>query len=192
MENKTDNTLLVCKACSYKIKPKNLKTVCPACGVNKKYFEPYNDNISPLRRKVLELHLHPIVVHFSVALSVLLFFAVLISFFTSGKVITALYGASAVMSVVLPFFVAAGLVSGIIDGIARFIKVKRPILLNKIYLSIFFLLLAIAILALIQVFVFDILYINIIVLVLCFASAICGTALGKLGGYLTSAILPGK
>jgi len=35
MENKTVNTLLVCKGGSYKIKSKNLKNVCPACGVDK-------------------------------------------------------------------------------------------------------------------------------------------------------------
>ncbi len=192
MENKTGNTLLFCKACGYKIKSRNLKNVCPACGVNKKFFEPFDDNISPVRRKILELYLHPIVVHFSVAISIFLFLAVLISFFTSGKVSTALYGTSAVMSVALPFFIAAGIVSGIIDGIARFKKVKRPMLLNKIYLSIFFLILAITIAVLIQLFEFDILYINIILLILCFASAICGALLGKLGGYLTNAILPGK
>ena len=192
MENKTEKTMLVCKACGYKIKSRNLKNVCPACGVDKKFFEPFSDNISPVRRKVLEFHLHPIVVHFSVAISIFLFFAVIISFFTSGKVFNALYGTSAVMSVTLPFFVAAGIVSGIIDGVARFKKVKRPMLLNKIYLSTCFFLLAIAILALIQVFAFDILIINIVLLVLCFASAICGTMLGKLGGYLTNAILPGK
>ena len=192
MENKTEKTLLVCKACGYKIKSRNLKNVCPACGVDKKFFEPFNDNISPLRRKILELHLHPIVVHFSVAISIFLFFAILTSFFTSGKVINALYGTSIVMSIALPFFVAAGLVSGIIDGVARFKKVKRPMLLNKIYLSTCFFLLAIAILALIQVFAFDILSINIVLLVLCFAAAICGTMLGKLGGYLADAILPGK
>ena len=88
-KNKTEKTLLVCKACGYKIKSRNLKNVCPACGVDKKFFEPLNDNISPLRRKILELHLHPIVVHFSVAISIFLFFAVLTSFFTSGKVINA-------------------------------------------------------------------------------------------------------
>ncbi len=41
-------------------------------------------------------------------------------------------------------------------------------------------------------FCIDILSINIVLLFLCFASAICGTMLGKLGGYLTDAILPGK
>ena len=192
MENKTESTLLVCKACGYKIKSGNLKNVCPACGVDKKFFEPFNDNISPVRRKVLELHLHPIVVHFSVAVSIFLFLAIFLSFFTSGKVFDALYGTSAVMSIALPFFVAAGLVSGIIDGIARFKKLKRPMLLSKIYLSTCFFLLTIAILVLIQVFAFDILKINIVLLVLCFASAICGALLGKLGGHLTNAILPGK
>jgi hypothetical protein len=192
MENKTNSDLMVCKACGYRIKSKKLKTACPACGVGKKFFIPFIDNISPLRRKILELHLHPIIVHFSVAISIFLFFAVLISFFTSGKISIALYGTSLVLSIALPFFVAAGLFSGIIDGVTRFKKVKRPTLLNKIYLSVFFLLISVAVLALVQVFKFDILYINILLLILCFASAVCGAALGKLGGNLTDAILPGK
>jgi len=139
MDNIAENNLLVCKACGYKIKSRNLKTVCPACGVDKKFFVPFTDNISQVRRTVLGLHLHPVVVHFSVAISVILFLTILVSFFTGGKVSEALKGTLSVISIVLPFFVAAGLVSGIIDGIARFKKVKRPALLKKIYLSIGFL-----------------------------------------------------
>jgi hypothetical protein len=192
MENVNDNSLLVCKACGYKIKSRNLKTVCPACGVDKKFFVPFTDNISQVRRKVLELHLHPVVVHFSVAISIILFLTILVSFFTGGKVSEALKGTSVVISIVLPFFVAAGFVSGIIDGIARFKKVKRPALLKKIYLSIGFLIFSVAVPVILGLLSFDVLYIKVVLLVLCFFSAIFGTILGKLGGHLTEAILLGK
>jgi len=192
MENKINNNLLVCKACGYKTKSKNLRNVCPACGVDKKFFIPFTDNISHIRRSILELHMHPIAVHFSVAMSVFLFLTILVSLFTGGKFSAFLQSASAVISITLPFFIIAGLVSGIIDGVARFKKVKRPMLLNKIYLSAGFLIIAIVILAIIQIYGFDYLYINIILLILCFLSAICATLLGKLGGQLTDAILPGK
>jgi len=192
MENITDNQLMVCKACGYKIKSGNLKTVCPACGVDKKFFVPFTDNISKARRTVLELHLHPVVVHFSVAISIILFLTILVSFFTGGQVSEALRGTSLVISIALPFFVAAGLVSGIIDGIARFKKVKRPALLKKIYLSMGFLIFSVALPVILQLLSFDVLYIKVVLLILCFFSAIFGTILGKLGGHLTEAILPGK
>lgn len=192
MEVKKNYDLLVCKACGYKIKSKNLKNICPACGVDKKFFVLFTDNISPIRRSVLELHLHPVIVHFSVAMSIFLFLVILVSVFTAGKVSTVLYGTSTVITIALPFFIIAGLISGIIDGIARFKKIKRPMLLRKIFLSIVFIITAIAILVIVQLFEFDYLYINIILLILCFLSATCGTMLGRLGGRLTDAILPGK
>lgn len=189
---KTTDDLLVCKACGYKIKAKKLKTVCPACSVDKKFFQPFNDNISPVRRTLLEFHLHPIVIHFSISFSVLLFISVFVSFFTGGKVSTALYGASLVISLSLPFFVIAGLITGVIDGVIRFKKARRPILLNKIYLSIGFLIISIAIALIIQLFSFEDLYIKTILSVLCFFSAVFSLTLGKLGGRLTDALLPGK
>lgn len=192
MENIESNDWVICKACGYRMRYKNLKDVCPACGVNRKFFEPFTDNISQVRRSLLELHVHPIVVHFSVALSVLLFLTIFISIFTGGRVSEALYGTSTVISIVLPFFVLGGLLSGIIDGIARFKKIKRPVLLNKIYLSILFLLLSIAILVIIRIFGYGTLSINILLLILAIFAAGSGTLLGKLGGPLTGAILPGK
>jgi len=94
MEETKDNDWLICKACGYKIRSKNLKDVCPACGVNKKFFEPFSDNVSQVRS--------------------------------------------------------------------------------------------------ILVFGFDVLYINIITLIFAIFAAVISAILGKLGGHLTEAILPGK
>ena len=59
--------LVICKACGFIMLEEKLGDVCPACGVLKKMFEPHNDRVSEKRRKVLEMHIHPIMVHFSQA-----------------------------------------------------------------------------------------------------------------------------
>lgn len=192
MEIKQNKEILVCKACGYKIKAEKLKDVCPACGVNKKFFEPFKDNISKKRRYLIELKAHPILVHFPVAVSILLFIILLINIFAGGKISLALSQTAVVLSIVLPFFVIGGTVSGIIDGMVRFKKLKRPLLLTKIYLSICFFALSLAIIIIIQLFGFDELYISVLLIILSLSAAISGTMLGKLGGYLVEAILPGK
>ncbi|MBN1298445.1 MAG: rubrerythrin [Actinobacteria bacterium] len=186
------NIILVCKACGYKIRAENLKTVCPACGVDKKFFEQFTDKIPPKRRKLLELHLHPVTVHFSVAISVFILAIIIISLFTGGKIAELLNSAIVAMSVALPFFVTGGLISGIFDGILRFKKIKRPALLSKIYISIIFLMAAVAMPVIALTYGLSPFNIKIIILLLSIISAGCGVLLGKLGGHLTEAILPGK
>ena len=37
--------------------------ICPACGVPAKMFEPYDDKVSEARRRMIDLHIHPVIVH---------------------------------------------------------------------------------------------------------------------------------
>ena len=64
--------LLRCKPCGYIIKEQDLGQVCPACGMPKSAFEPYKENISPKRKFILGLDLHPIAVHFPQAFATIL------------------------------------------------------------------------------------------------------------------------
>ena len=50
--------LLRCKPCGYIIKEQDLGQVCP-CGMPKSAFQPYEENISPKRKFILGLYLHP-------------------------------------------------------------------------------------------------------------------------------------
>jgi hypothetical protein len=184
--------LLICKACGYKISSSRLREVCPACGVSSKFFESYKDNISTIRRKFLDFHIHPIMVHFSVATSILLFLIITIGSFLSGEILKIFFGAAAVLSVLLPLFVIAGAASGIIDGILRFKKINRQLLIKKIYLSIGFFISSAALIVLIFIFRLDSFWINLILIVVSFLAASFSLLLGKLGGGLSEAILPGK
>ena len=94
--------LIICKACGYKILSSRLKKACPACGVSSKYFEPFKDNISTKRRKLLGFHIHPIVVHFSVAASILLVLTIAVGSFIPGEIGNILFGTAAVLSILPP------------------------------------------------------------------------------------------
>ena len=45
-----------------------LGDVCPACGLPRKVFEPYRERVSINRLRLLNLDLHPIVIHLSQAM----------------------------------------------------------------------------------------------------------------------------
>jgi hypothetical protein len=184
--------ILICKACGYKILSSRLKKSCPACGVSSKFFEPYKDNISAKRRTLLDFHIHPIIVHFSVATSILLLIITAAGSFLSGKIGEIFLNSASVLAVLLPLFAIAGAASGVIDGILRFKKVKRPILIKKIYLSIGFFISSSALLVLILIFRFDQAWVNLVLIFLSLAAAFFSIFLGKLGGGLSEAILPGK
>ncbi len=61
-----------CKACGYILDKDALGEVCPACGVKKEMFEPWDDKVGALRRSILEMDLHPVIVHAPQALTFLL------------------------------------------------------------------------------------------------------------------------
>ena len=189
MDNKE---LLVCRACGFKISKDKLKSICPACGVSKKYFETYKDNISTRRRKFLDLHIHPIIVHFPVATSVILFLVIAVGSFLPGQTGNILLGAALLLSILLPLFVIGGALSGILDGILRFKKINRTVLFKKIYLSIGFFASSSATIVLLIIFKFTNIYINVLLIILSLASATFSVLLGRLGGSLSEAILPGK
>ncbi len=56
--------LVRCKACGDVAVSDKIKEVCPACGVPAKMFAPFNSPISLKRRRILDLHTHPVMVHF--------------------------------------------------------------------------------------------------------------------------------
>ena len=61
-----------CKACGYIMERSKLGDKCPACGVSATMFEPYDDKLSEKRRRLLDIHVHPIVVHFPQAFAAFL------------------------------------------------------------------------------------------------------------------------
>lgn len=184
-------TLMRCKACGFVIDQKKIKDVCPACGVPAKMFEPYTDPLSLKRRRILDLHIHPVLVHFPQAFALTLLLLSGAAFFVPAVVQRMLSSTITVLSFLLPFFVCAAIAAGLLDGKIRFRKVTTPLLKKKIILSIIFFISSVAMTALAlsgQPFMFST---HIIYILLAMVVVLCGTLLGLIGGKLYDAKFPG-
>jgi hypothetical protein len=124
-----------CKACGYILEKDALGEVCPACGVKKEMFEPWEDKVGEFRRKWLEFDFHPVTVHFPVGLSALTLLLVLtFPLFAGFGDLQGrfLFPATAVPSWILPVTVLGGIITGMADSKVRYRKVATPALLRKI------------------------------------------------------------
>ena len=77
--------------------------VCPACGVPGKMFEPYTDKISEQRKKILDRHIHPIMVHAPQAFAFFLLFFSIVVLLINQPVRTNLLVAIRIMAFCLKF-----------------------------------------------------------------------------------------
>ena len=183
--------LVRCKACGYVTAQGNVKDVCPACGVPAKMFEPYTHPVSLKRRRILDLHTHPIVLHFPQAFALTLVPLSLFAFFVPVALKQVLSSTMQVLSFLLPFSVVATIATGLLDGKIRFRKVTTPLLKKKIFLSIVFLIVSIALPALAlsgKLLTSPVLTIYFLLTV---AASLCGVLLGLIGGRLLDAKFPG-
>ncbi|HEY9160086.1 MAG TPA: rubrerythrin [Desulfomonilia bacterium] len=185
-----ERTLLRCRACGYIIGGDKLKDVCPACGLPKTVFEPYKENISPKRAFILNLHMHPIAVHFPQA-----FVVVLIPFIILGIILGQIFGrnfliSARVLSLLLPVFSLPAILTGLIDAKVRFKKLTTPALKTKmIFAGLFFVITcAIAVIVFLFGFQANAAAAVIILLILCLG---CQIVLGHIGSKLFSARLGG-
>lgn len=184
-------TLIRCKACGYVTREGRIKNVCPACGVPAKMFEPYTDPLSEKRRSILDLHTHPIIVHFPQAFSLTLFILAVLFFMVPVPMKDALGSTIKVLSFFLPFFVVLSFLTGLLDGKTRFRKFTTPFLIKKIIIGLIFFITSIAL----AVFVFTeqfpstpgMGYFTVLTII----AAGCTVALGFIGGRLTEAKFPG-
>jgi hypothetical protein len=174
---------VICKVCGFIIHEHKLGEVCPACGVSRNAFEDYDDNVSEQRRKLLDMNVHSMVVHFPQAVAVIIFgllFLQLISLYPS---ILNLMACCQVLTVILPISVLGAMITGLFDGKTRFKKLKTPILKLKITLAMlfFFLSLALSLFILLQVHLNLWLYLILSGICLLF-SVLLGNNGGKLRG----------
>lgn len=128
------SNLVYCKACGYIFEAGRYE-FCPACGVPAKMFEPYVDKIPADRRKILKLDIHPVIVHAPQAIGLLLFLfgaamAVLVQTGLAVTLAADLKTTVQVLSVVLPFTIAAAIASGIVDAKYRY-KTTSSIALKR-------------------------------------------------------------
>lgn len=179
-----------CKVCGFIGKEKEMKEFCPACGVPKTAFENYKYNISEKRLAVLGFHLHPILVHFPQSIAFLSLVFIIIAFAAKGTVSGNLIIIEKLLSIILPASVFISAAAGIFDAKTRFKKKFGPRIKQKIIIGAGFIVASGASAMLINFEAFGTGgKISIIVLgMICF---LCSGLLGKLGGSLLEAKLPG-
>jgi len=180
-----------CKACGYVTTRGQVKDVCPACGVPARMFEPYTHTVSLERRRILDLHTHPVLVHFPQAFALTLCGLSFIAFFLTGKAGEALFSTLAVLSVLLPFTVIFAIVTGLLDGKIRFRKVTTPLLKKKIALSVIFFIAAMAMATMVIIAQLPAFFIHVIHFLLGIVVSVCGALLGLIGGRLLESKFPG-
>lgn len=182
---------LICKACDYVFPAAKGYEECPACGVKKAAFAPYKYRISEKRRKILNLHIHPITVHFSEAFSVLNVFILFACIFITGWLYNDLMTVYKFNTVLLPFAVLASFATGLYDGKIRFKKVTTPLLKIKIWISALHTVLAIVMCVLVLLYPITgtIFWVSFVVSIFNLAAT---AVLGKLGGKLIESKMVGN
>ncbi len=130
-----------CKACGYVMEKDALGEVCPACGVKKEMFEPWEDKVGAFRNLILERHIHPIIVHVPQAVAALtLIIGAVWPLLPVDLQTQYLWPTFVVLGWILPVSVIGAFVSGIADAKVRFRKISTPALIRKqIFGSVFFL-----------------------------------------------------
>jgi hypothetical protein len=178
--------LVRCRPCGFVMDADKLGDVCPACGLPRKVFEPYREKVSRNRLLLLNLDLHPIVIHLSQALVIAIpLLAILTNFFShfQPEILKSVLTFSVF---VFPFTLILAIITGVIDGLTRFKTLRTPLLRVKIIFSLIILFLSVALF-----FVApheDKYVITIILSILCLGA---GVQLGLWGKKLINVILPG-
>lgn len=179
-----------CKPCGYVSRKGALRRVCPACGAALSAFEPYEDRVSAGRRFILNLDLHPILVHapqtFATFLPGLAVVAMLFPTFYSAELLAVV----CLTAFVLPVSVVGAILSGLIDGKVKFKRLGVPLVVRKIVIGACLLIISTVNAAIIFVGGFQD-GTRPLVLSLGVASLVCAVLLGAAGKKLIIPILPG-
>lgn len=181
-----------CKACGYIMEKDSLVDICPACGVKKEMFEPWEDKVGALRRFILDKHLHPVIVHAPQALTfLLLLLSAAFPLFGADLQNTYLWPAVVVMSWLLPITIVATILSGFFDAMVRYRKVATPALLQKQILGYLLLAASVVMVVLASSGTFASLTIWLSYLAANLVAMATSAILGIKGSKLTHAAMPG-
>jgi rubredoxin len=178
--------LVRCRPCGYVMEADKLGDVCPACGLPRKVFEPYREKVSRNRLMLLNLDMHPIVIHLSQALVIAIpLLTIMINLLHSFH--TEVLKSVLIFSVfVFPITLVLAIITGVVDGLTRFKTLSTPLLRVKIIFSLIILALSVVLFFVAPKEGFGVL--TIVLSVLCLAA---GVQLGLWGKKLINVILPG-
>ncbi|MEI7885407.1 MAG: rubredoxin-type Fe(Cys)4 protein [Clostridia bacterium] len=181
---------LRCKVCGFVLEEKALHEVCPACNAPRTAFASYADKINDKRLARLNLHLHPVLVHFPQSLAMLSLIFIIVAFLTKGALSDNLLIVESILSAILPIVILIAMGAGLFDARLRFKKKFGPLLKRKVLIGATFFFAALINAVLInQATSTTFAKVGIVVLSLvCF---ICSGLLGKIGGSLLDAKIPG-
>lgn len=178
--------LVRCRPCGFVMEADKLGDVCPACGLPRKVFEPYREKVSRNRLVLLNLDLHPIVIHLSQALVIAIPLIAIITNLFAGFHHEILKSVLIFSVIVFPFTLVLAIITGIIDGLTRFKTLVTPLLRVKIIFSLIILSLSVVLFFVAPHENYAAL--TIILSILCLAA---GVQLGLWGKKLINVILPG-
>jgi uncharacterized membrane protein len=169
-----------------------LGDVCPACGVPAKLFEPYKEKVSEKRQRILDIDIHPVIVHAPQGFAFILILFSIAAIVFSGPLQENMQSTVAVLGTVLPFVVLGAIATGLLDGKVRFKKVTTPALKKKIGLGSAFLVLSAVITVLTLAGGVETTGRLVAVLLLSAGCLVCGTFLGLIGAKLRCSKFPGN
>lgn len=175
-----------CRPCGFVMEAHKLGDVCPACGLPRKVFEPYRERVSRNRLLLLNLDLHPIVIHLSQALVIAIPLLIIITKLLPDFQPDILKSVLVFSVFVFPFTLIFAIITGVIDGLTRFKTLNPPLLRVKILFSVIILALSVAIF-----FVAPNENLYPLTLILSILSLATGVQLGLWGKKLINVILPG-
>jgi hypothetical protein len=182
-----------CKACGYIMRPGEKEDRCPACGAPLASFEPYNDPVGTARRRILNLHLHPIAVHFPTTFATAAFVFSAGILFLSGETQTLLVSTMKIISIFLPVVIILAFLAGWWDGTLRFRKIKNSRILKKkiVYACILFPV-SLGLVTVVWAGAYDTFGVTLIAILLSAVAVVSTLFLGILGTSITAAAFPGK
>jgi hypothetical protein len=183
--------MMRCTSCGFAVAEAMVKGVCPACGVPRKRLEPWTDPVGPKRRALLDLNLHPLVIHFTVAFAASAFALSLFALLFPGFLAGLATDVFVVMTAVLPLAVLAGGAAGVVDGKTRFRRVATPLLLRKMAMGSSVFLETLAAAVLLFAVGLDPVWVRIAIAILLGVALGAVAMLAKIGAGLAGAKLPG-
>jgi len=183
--------MVICKSCGFTSEKGKLGDRCPACGVPAKMFLPHDERISPRRKMLLSLDIHPVMVHFPQAFTATILLVSIAGQVAQGP-LRPLFGSTVqTLGALLPVTIILSFASGIFDGKIRFRKVKTPLLMKKMVFGSLFFLLSCALAWSVLAAPLSSPPHFMLVILLTFPALGCSTILGIIGVSLLNARFPG-
>jgi hypothetical protein len=189
----TMRKLVRCKACGFIMQENELREKCPACGAPKTVFEPYTDTVGEKRRRLLDMDLHPMMVHFPTSFIVVILLLSIGLTFITGPAADLMSCTNKLLVLFLPLVVLLSFIIGIVDGKTRFRHIKNSqILMYKTMSGSVFLALSFVLTAAIWFGNFTNPFTSWVTISLSIVCLACAIILGLLGKRIINAAFPGE